>query len=175
MGGLGLRFIVPAFVGGSVGVGLAASRGNLSVVVVVALVAIVGGLVAAPLLVRELTHRGGTGTMPPYARVRDELAAAAFRGPSLVHTRDLLALAGNAYDLHFRFRPLLVDVVADLLALRSRIDFYDQPEQAHELVGAELWDLVRPDRPVPVGRFSDPGLDQRRLDRLLGDLEALAA
>jgi hypothetical protein len=68
-----------------------------------------------------------------------------------------------------------VDVVADLLALRSRIDFYDQPEQAHELVGAELWDLVRPDRPVPVGRFSDPGLDQRRLDRLLGDLEALAA
>ncbi|MDX6503612.1 MAG: hypothetical protein QOE29_737 [Gaiellaceae bacterium] len=170
-----LTFIVPALVGGAVGIGLAASHEGLGVIVVVALVALVAALVAAPLLLRELTHRGVSGQMPPYARVREELAARSFRGPSLAHTRDLLALAGNAYDLHFRFRPLLVDVVADLLALRARIDFHDHPEQAQELLGAELWDLVRPDRPVPEGRFSDEGLDQARLERLLVDLEALAA
>jgi hypothetical protein len=170
-----LTFIVPAFIGGGVGMALAASHEGISLVVVVALVAMVGAVVATPVLLRELTMTSSSAQMPPYARVRDELAAASFRGPSLAHTRDLLALAGNAYDLHFRFRPLLVDVVADLLALRARIDFYDHPEQAHELLGPELWALVRPDRPVPEGRFSDPGLDQAHLARLLTDLEALAA
>jgi hypothetical protein len=168
-----LTFVVPAAIGGAVGIALAASHERIGLVAVIALVAIVGALVAQPLLLRELTHVHPTADAPPYERVREEAAARAFRGPSLAYTRDLLALAGNAYDLHFRFRPVLTGVVADLLALRARVDLYDQPEQARALVGPDLWELIGPDRPVPEGGFSDPGLEGARLHRLLDDLERM--
>jgi hypothetical protein len=173
--GLLLLFAVPAAVGGIVGILLAASHEGLGLVPVVALVALVLALVALPLVLRELAHVGAGAELPPYTRVRQELTARGFRGPSLVHTRDLLALAGNAYDLHFRLRPILIGVVADLLSLRNRIDFHEHPDQAHGHLGQQLWEVVRPDRPVPEGRFSDPGLSATQLDRLISDLEALAA
>jgi hypothetical protein len=169
-----LTFLVPAAVGAAIGIVVAASYQNVALVAVVALVAMVAAAIAQPVLLRELTHVKPTATMPPYQHVLDELAARAVRGPSFVHTRDLLLLSSNAYDLHFRFRPVLVDVVSDLLALRSRIDFHEQPELARDRLGAELWDLVRPDRPVPTGRFSDPGLDAPRLGRLIDDLERIS-
>jgi hypothetical protein len=168
-----LTFVVPAVIGGAFGIALAASHEDLSVVAVVALVAMVGALAAQPLLLRELTHVHAAGAEPPYRRVREEVAVRSFRGPSVAYTRDLLALAQNAYDLHFRFRPLLIDVVSDLLAVRARVDFHDQPEQAQALVGPDLWELVRPDRPVPAGRFTEPGLDTPHLHRLLDDLERI--
>jgi hypothetical protein len=170
-----LMFVVPALIGGIVGIVLATSHEDMSIVPVLALVVLAGAAVALPLVLRELTHVGGGSDMPPYARVRDEISARGFRGPSLVHTRDLLALAGNAYDLHFRLRPILIGVVADLLSLRNRIDFHEHPDQAHAHLGQQLWEVVRPDRPVPEGRFSDPGLSPVQLDRLISDLEALAA
>jgi hypothetical protein len=170
-----LTFVVPAVVGGTIGILLAASHERLSVVVVVALVTLVGGMIVQPLLMRELTHVRPNTQLPPYTQLRDEVVRSSFRGPSMVHTRDLLALAGNAYDLHFRFRPVMIDVVSDLLALRQRLDFHEHPEQARASIGPELWDIVRPDRPVPTGRFSDPGLDARRMERLLDDLERISA
>jgi hypothetical protein len=175
VGRLGLLFIVPAAVGGIIGIILAASHEGLGLVPVVALVALVLAFVALPLVLRELAHVGAGAELPPYTRVRQELTARGFRGPSLVHTRDLLALAGNAYDLHFRLRPILIGVVADLLSLRNRIDFHEHPDQAQGHLGPQLWEVVRPDRPVPEGRFSDPGLSPVQLDRLISDLEALVA
>lgn len=168
-----LRFLVPAAIGGAFGIALAASHERLGLVAVLALVAMVGALLAQPLLLRELTHVHGAGAEPPYQRVRDEVAVRSFRGPSVAYTRDLLALVGNAYDLHFRFRPVLIGVVSDLLAVRARVDFRDQPEEARALVGPDLWELVRPDRPVPAGRFTEPGLDTPSLHRLLDDLERI--
>jgi hypothetical protein len=171
-----LSFIIPGIAGAAVGIALAANHEGLSLVTVTAVVVVVAAIVSAPIVLRELGHTGaGDGTMPPYARIREELAAAGVRGPSLVHTRDLLALAGNAYDLHFRLRPILIGVVGDLLALRARIDFHDRPDLAHEHLGPQLWEVIRPDRPVPEGRFSDPGLDPAQIDRLISDLEALTA
>lgn len=168
-----LTFVLPAVIGGVFGIALAASHERLGLVAVLALVAMVGALAAQPLLLRELTHVHAAGVEPPYQRVRDEVAVRSFRGPSVAYTRDLLALAGNAYDLHFRFRPVLIGVVSDLLAVRARVDLHDQPEQARALVGSDLWELVRPDRPVPEGRFTEPGLDPPRLHRLLDDLERI--
>jgi hypothetical protein len=170
-----LMFVVPAVVGGIVGILLATSHEDMSIVPVLALVVLAGAAVALPLVLRELTHVGGGTELPPYVRVREELNARRFRGPSLVHTRDLLALAGNAYDLHFRLRPILIGVVSDLLSLRDRIDFHEHPDQAQTRLGPQLWELIRPDRPVPEGRYSDPGLSPTQLDRLISDLEALTA
>jgi hypothetical protein len=174
MGRLGPLFIGPAVVGGLIGILLATSHENLSLVVVVAMVALVAAFLAQPILLRELTHAQVSTTLPPYSYLRDEAVKRAFRGPSIGHTRDLLLLSGNAYDLHFRFRPILMEVVSDLLALRARIDFHEHPEQARPLIGPVLWDLVRPDRPVPAGRFSDPGLDPTSMKRLLDELERIS-
>jgi hypothetical protein len=169
-----LLFVVPATLGGIVGVLLAASHLHLSLLVVVALVTLVVALLAQPLLYREMTHAKPNASLPPYTYLRDEVVKRSARGPSISHTRDMLLLASNAYDLHFRFRPVLVDVVTDLLALRARIDFREHPEQARPLIGPVLWDLIRPDRPVPTGRFSDPGLDAARMTRLLDELERIS-
>jgi hypothetical protein len=169
-----VSFVLPAAVGGVIGIFAAASRENLTIVAVVALVAIVGAIVAQPFLLRELAHVKASAAIQPYAHVRDELTARSFRGPSFAHTRDLLLLSSNAYDLHFRFRPVLIDVVSDLLALRLRVDFHEQPEQARALIGPDLWDIVRPDRPLPTGGFSDPGLDAPHLERLIDDLERMS-
>lgn len=177
MGGMTTQrmlFVVPAIVGGTAGILLATSHLGVSLLAVLALVVLVAGLLAQPLLYRELTHAKPNASLPPYTYLRDEAVRRAFRGPSIGHTRDLLLLSSNAYDLHFRFRPILIDVVSDLLALRARIDFHEHPEQARPLIGPVLWDLVRPDRPVPAGRFSDPGLDAQSMKRLLDELERIS-
>jgi hypothetical protein len=174
MGRLGPLFIGPAVVGGVIGILLATSHENLSLLVVLALVTLVAGFVAQPILLRELTHVAPNTALPPYTYLRDEAVKRAFRGPSIGHTRDLLQLSSNAYDLHFRFRPILIDVVTDLLALRARVDFHEHPEQARAHIGPVLWDLIRPDRPVPTGRFSDPGLDAQSMKRLLDELERIS-
>jgi hypothetical protein len=167
-------FIGPAAVGGVIGILLATSHENLSVVVVVALVTLVAAFLTQPILLRELTHAKPNASLPPYTYLRDEAVKRAFRGPSIGHTRDLLLLSSNAYDLHFRFRPILTDVVSDLLALRARVDFHEHPEQARAHLGPVLWELIRPDRPVPTGRFSDPGLDAQSMKRLLDELERIS-
>lgn len=169
-----LTFIVPAAIGGIVGILLATNHENVSIIAVVALVALAVAVVTVPGVIRELTHSGGSGTLPPYAQLLDDQRVSAFRGPSLAHTKELLLLAENAYDLHFRFRPLLIDVVSDLLSLRARIDFHEHPEQAQAHLGADLWEVVRPDRPVPKGRFGDPGLSPQALQRVLLDLERIS-
>ena len=162
---------IAAAAGGAVGIALAAARVGVPLDVVAALVAMVAAVVALPSIAFVLARPSTSARH--YQRLLETAAAGSLSGPSLAHTRDLMQLAGNAYDLHFRLRPILVEAVRDLLALRERVDLDAEPERAGRLLGAELWELIRPSRPVPEGRFGDPGLDTRRLQLLVDDLERI--
>jgi hypothetical protein len=86
--------------------------------------------------------------------------------------REVALAVGTAFDVHYRLRPSL-RVVASGLLLRRGVDLERSPERARELVGADVWELIRPDRPAPDDRAA-PGLPLAAVERAVGDLERLA-
>jgi hypothetical protein len=78
---------------------------------------------------------------------------------------------GNAFDLHFRLRPLLRDLARERLHARYGIELDRDPERARPLLGDDLWELVRPER--ELGRRSGPGVPQPVLAQVVDRLEAL--
>lgn len=77
----------------------------------------------------------------------------------------------TAGDVQVRLRPLLREIAATLLR-RQGVRLDADPERARALLGEELWDVVRPDRPRPLDRRA-PGLELSELERLVGRLERL--
>jgi hypothetical protein len=82
--------------------------------------------------------------------------------------RELTLATGSAFDLHARLRPVLREIAATRLAVRGRrLD-----DDGEEILGDELWELVRPDRTPPTDRHA-PGMPPDALRRAVERLEAL--
>lgn len=65
----------------------------------------------------------------------------------------LVALApSSARQFHVRLRPALRDIAAHRLRTSHGIDLDGQPDEARARLGADLYDVVRGDRPVPPDR-----------------------
>jgi hypothetical protein len=81
--------------------------------------------------------------------------------------RVVVLAAATAFDVHLRLRPRLRAIAEHRLASRRGLDLAS-PE-ARRLLGEDVWELVRPDRPPPDDRFA-PGLplagQRAALDRL---------
>lgn len=77
----------------------------------------------------------------------------------------------TAADVHRRVRPLLREVAAARLARRG-IGLDRDSETARALLGDELFELVRIDRPPPVTRDA-PGMPLAQLTAHTDRLEAL--
>jgi hypothetical protein len=91
------------------------------------------------------------------------------RPAELIRTeRDLTLASANAGELHARLLPQLREVASARLAARRDVDL----AHAHELLGDDAWELLRPDRPAPGDR-SAPGLSLRRVALLLDAIERL--
>ena len=82
-----------------------------------------------------------------------------------------LALSSE-FDRHYRLRPWLVETSAGLLAARRGVNLASDPERSALLLGPELWELVRPERPEPPGRGRQE-LDPAQLERMVAALETL--
>jgi hypothetical protein len=76
----------------------------------------------------------------------------------------------TAFDFHFRLRPTLVEVARNRLAGRGIS--LENEERAKAVLGAEAWDVLRPDRDMPRDRNA-PGLSTDQLGRLVGALERI--
>lgn len=85
--------------------------------------------------------------------------------------RLLVLGAANAFDAHHRVRPFFRELAAERLHAHHGVDLDREPERARELLGEELWELVRPDR--ALGRRSGPGLPIQDATRLADALEAV--
>jgi hypothetical protein len=81
--------------------------------------------------------------------------------------RELTMASATAFDLHARLRPQLREIATMRLAVRGV-----RLEDAEDLLGAELWDLVRPDRELPSDRHAE-GISPTALRRTVEELEAL--
>lgn len=86
--------------------------------------------------------------------------------------RDVVLATGSELEQHVRIKPLLRDVVEDRLWRSRGVELDASPDRARELLGEELYELVRPGRPDPDARYFR-GLDLERLTRVLDRIEAI--
>jgi hypothetical protein len=93
------------------------------------------------------------------------------RPPDLIRLEERLALAATtAFDVHFRLRPVVHDVAAQRLWAKHAVDLEHEPERARSLLGEDVWELARPNRPPPAEPFA-PGLGVRGIEAVVAELE----
>ena len=110
---------------------------------------------------------------PPATSLRTPAAGRGDVAPaSVARLEHVISLgAAGAFDLHHRLVPRLRALAEGLLVTRRRITLNDA-EHARELVGAETWELVRPDRPAPEDRLAG-GVPLPDLERAVASLERI--
>jgi len=89
---------------------------------------------------------------------------------SLVH--DVQQSVASSLHLHTRLRPLLREIAAHRLSMRFGVDLDREHERGRELIGGEVWELVRPDRPPPSDRLA-PGPPASHLSKVVDELERI--
>lgn len=73
---------------------------------------------------------------------------------------------------HVRLRPALAEIAARRLTARGlALERISTPD-GERLLGEQLWELVRPDRPFPEDRYG-PGVSAPELSAMLERLERL--
>ena len=76
--------------------------------------------------------------------------------------RELSMGATREYDLHYRLRPVVREIAVDRLARRG-LSLDSGSTAVRELLGPDLWKLVRPDRKPPHDRqAAGPGMSELR-------------
>jgi hypothetical protein len=79
----------------------------------------------------------------------------------------------RALELHHRFRRRLRRLAADRLAVENGVELDADPEAARSLLGAEAWNLLRPDHEPPEDRFG-PGMPIENIGRIVTAVEDLS-
>ncbi len=122
-------------------------------------------VVGAVALVALVPRAGG--------RVRGRVAPADPARPATLERLEWMVASGRhtTGDIQVRVRPVLRGIAAARLRRRGvRLDA--EPERSRALLGDELWEIVRPDRPRPTDHRL-PGLELGTLERLVERLERL--
>ena len=86
--------------------------------------------------------------------------------------RVLVLGSADADHAHRQLLPLLRATAAARIAARHGLELERRPEAAHALLGDDVWELLRPDRPEPEDRF-DPGVRRERVATAIERLESL--
>ena len=95
------------------------------------------------------------------------------RLPELERTeRAVFLAASNAFDVHYRLRPILREIAAQRLATRRGLELDRDAEAARAVVGERAWQLVRPDRDPPDLRHG-PGIAGDELGEVVAALERI--
>jgi len=68
--------------------------------------------------------------------------------------RRVLLATETAFEVHYRLRPTLREIAGYRLSAHRGIDLDNDRDAAEAALGAEAWELVRPDRPPPHDRLA---------------------
>ena len=109
----------------------------------------------------------------PFEAALRPRARPATRIPELERIEREVSLGlATAFDLHYRLRPRLRRIAAELLRARRGIELDANPDAARRALGDEAWEIVRGDLEPPRERFA-AGLDVASLRLAVTALEAL--
>ncbi len=133
-------------------------------------------LVTALVLLVLVRHSRGRG---PRVGGRFEQALRKRRPPApsqpvelLVMEHELVLGSADADHAHRRLLPLLRAAAGARLAIRHGFDLERRPEAARALLGEDVWELLRPDRPAPEDRHG-PGVSGERVAAVIERVESL--
>jgi hypothetical protein len=106
-------------------------------------------------------------------RWRRARVAQASRPTQLVALERLVGAAeSSAVHAHAYLRPVLVEIASTRLIAHGQALERMPEARGQELLGAGLWEIVRPARPLPEARHS-PGVSRDGLTAILDALERL--
>ena len=112
-----------------------------------------GGVLLLALV--RTTREGGSTGLSDFDRALEEMSR---RHPSdsgeLTLVNEVEQSTASALHLHVRLRPILREIAAHRLWMRFGVDLDREQERARELVGANAWELVRPERLPPSDRLA---------------------
>ena len=83
------------------------------------------------------------------------------------------AATHRALELHYSFRRRLRRLAADRLAAEHGVDLDADRDAARSLLGAQAWDLLRPDHEPPEDRFG-PGMPVEDITKIVTAVEDLS-
>jgi hypothetical protein len=86
--------------------------------------------------------------------------------------RELVLGISSAGQAAHRLLPRLRAVAAARLVSRYGIDLDRRPDAARAVLGDDVWEILRPDRPLPEDRHA-PGVPRGRVVAVIERLEAL--
>jgi hypothetical protein len=124
-------------------------------------------------LVRRFRRADGAG--------RARRFEAALRGPATAPSppvellrmeRELELGVASAGHAQRRLLPLLRAAAAARLGSRRGLELERSPDAARALLGEDVWELLRPDRPEPTDRHA-PGPPRERIAAVIDRLETL--
>src|SRR5712691_1278308 len=132
----------------------------------------IGGVLLLALV--RTTREGGLPTGPSdfdraFAEMRRPRAS---DSGELMLVHDVEQSVASAFHLHVRLRPILREIAAHRLWRRFGVDLETEDERARGLIGAEAWELVRPERPPPNDGLA-PGPPPSDLRIVVEELERI--
>ena len=86
--------------------------------------------------------------------------------------REIVLGSADADHAHRRFLPLLRGIAAARIAARHGFELARRPDAARALLGEDVWELLRPDRPEPPDRHA-PGVPHNEIVAAIERIEAL--
>ena len=86
--------------------------------------------------------------------------------------RELVLGIADAEHAQRRLLPLLRSAAAARLAARHGFELERRPEAARDLLGDEVWELLRPDRAEPEDRHG-PGVPRDEIAAVIERMESL--
>jgi hypothetical protein len=122
---------------------------------------------ALELVTRVLSARSRAPGQSAFEHALERRPVERTRPPDVLRIeRELTLGSASAGHLHMRLLPLLREIAV----ARLGFDIGRSPERARTLLGDDVWELLRPDRPAPVDRNA-PGVHRRELERCIDALE----
>jgi len=126
-------------------------------------------IVAAGIIIVCLTRLPASATTP----WRRAAGTTVVRPQSFLEAERLVSMSqANALTVHAYLRAALVPIAAHRLAARGIVLERLDDGAARQLLGPQLWDLIRPGRPFPEDRHA-PGIPIGELAAMLTVLEQL--
>jgi len=133
-------------------------------------------LTTALVLLTLIQHRSGHASARPASRFEATLRS---RKPPprepeelLRMERELVLGSADADHAHRRLLPLLRGTAAARISARHGFELARRPEAARDLLGEDVWELLRPDRPQPADRHG-PGVPRARVEAVIERVESL--
>ena len=133
-------------------------------------------LTTALVLLTLIQHRSGHASSRPASRFEATLRS---RKPPprepeelLRMERELVLGSADADHAHRRLLPLLRGTAAARISARHGFELARRPEAARDLLGEDVWELLRPDRPQPADRHG-PGVPRAHVEAVIERVESL--